>query len=74
MLHIFLKDLSSSALFPLISPEKQGNNERASMFVYEKQSTDGSGEKSVINISPFRRARKHFKNIMGGESLKPFSG
>ncbi|XP_036363894.1 unconventional myosin-IXAa isoform X7 [Octopus sinensis] len=59
------RDLSSSALFPLISPEKQGNNERASMFVYEKQSTEGGGEKSVINISPFRRARKHFKNIMG---------
>eukprot|EP00106_Octopus_bimaculoides_P001389 XP_014768831.1 PREDICTED: unconventional myosin-IXa-like isoform X9 [Octopus bimaculoides] len=58
-------DLSSSGLFPLISPEKQGNNERASMFVYEKQSTEGVGEKSVINISPFRRARKHFKNIMG---------
>ncbi|XP_052828155.1 unconventional myosin-IXAa isoform X6 [Octopus bimaculoides] len=60
------QDLSSSGLFPLISPEKQGNNERASMFVYEKQSTEGVGEKSVINISPFRRARKHFKNIMGG--------
>ncbi|CAI9731276.1 unconventional myosin-IXAa isoform X18 [Octopus vulgaris] len=60
------RELSSSALFPLISPEKQGNNERASMFVYEKQSTEGGGEKSVINISPFRRARKHFKNIMGG--------
>ncbi|XP_052828159.1 unconventional myosin-IXAa isoform X11 [Octopus bimaculoides] len=59
------QDLSSSGLFPLISPEKQGNNERASMFVYEKQSTEGVGEKSVINISPFRRARKHFKNIMG---------
>ncbi|GAB1606082.1 unconventional myosin-IXAa-like [Argonauta hians] len=79
----FEDDLSSSGLFPLLSPEKQANNnEQASVFVYDKQPSDvsvgsssggggsgssgGGGEKSVINISPFRRARKHFKNIMGG--------
>ncbi|CAE1298624.1 unnamed protein product [Acanthosepion pharaonis] len=57
---------SREAVLPAISPEKPPHIERTLNAASDKQSNDTSTEKSVINRSPFRRARKHFKNIMGG--------